>query len=133
MRMARKNQRPLWYSNICDSDTSYERNKDGNIEYVKVDGEYVPVEDGHTTEEYTKPVKFFGTIQNAGGQVEAAAYGVSVGSYHAKLLDIEGALPIKEMSLIYTIEPKKHERAQYRVIKSPIALNQTVFLLERNE
>ena len=132
MRMARKNQRPLWYSNIRESDAAYERNKDGNIEYIKVDGENVPLENGGSTEEYTKPVKFFGTIQNAGGQVEAAAYGVSVGSYHAKLLDVDGALPIKEMSLIYTFDPECG-KAKYRVVRKPISLNQSVYLLVRNE
>ena len=133
MRMARKNQRALWYSNINDSDACYVRDEDGNIIYEEVDGEQVPLEDGGSTEEYTKPVKFYGTIQNAGGQTEAAAYGVSVGSYTAKLLEVDGGLPIEEMSLIYLHDPDDGGGAEYRVVRKPLALNQVVYLLQRNE
>lgn len=133
MRMARKNQRALWYSNINDSDACYVRDEDGNIIYEEVDGEQVPLEDGGSTEEYTKPVKFYGTIQNAGGQTEAAAYGVSVGSYTAKLFEVDGGLPIEEMSLIYLHDPDDGGGAEYRVVRKPLALNQVVYLLQRNE
>lgn len=134
MRMARKNQRALWYSNINSSDICYVRDEDGNIIYEEVDGEQIPLEDGSATEEYTQPVKFFGTIQNAGGQSEAAAYGVSVGTYSAKLLEVDGGLPIEEMSLIYLHEPNGcGDSAEYRVVKKPLALNQVVYLLKRNE
>lgn len=133
MRMARKNQRPLWYSLHKDSDDSYERDSDGNIIYDIVDGEQVPRENGGQTDEYTRPVKFFGTIQNAGGTAEAAAYGVSVGSYQARLLEVENGLPIKEMSLIYLHDPSEDDTAEYRVVSKPLALNQIVYLLKRNE
>jgi len=132
MRMMRKNQRPLWFASIVESDDSYVRDEDGNIVYEEIDGEQVPLENGDSTEEYTQPVKFFGTIQSAGGAAEAAAYGVSVGSYQAKLLDVEDALPIKEMSLIWTHEPNE-DTAEYRVVSVPLALNQVVYLLKRNE
>ena len=133
MRMARINQRALWYSNINESDVSYVRDEDGNIIYEEIEGEQVPLENGGSTEKYTQPAKFFGTIQNAGGQYEAAAYGVSVGSYSAVLLDIDGALPIKEMSLIYLHDPEDGGGAEYRVVRKPLALNQIVYLLQRNE
>ena len=135
MRMARKNQTPLWYSVMSDSDISYVRDENGNIVYQEIDGEQVPVETGKSGSDYSKPVPFLGTIQNAGGVAEAQSYGVSVGSYQARLIDVVGGLPIKEMSLIWTHEPTGEcdDKADYRVVNVPIALNQVTYLLKRNE
>ena len=134
MRMARKNQRELWYSNLADGNSAYVRDSNGNIVYQEIGGEQVPVEYGDHVDEYEEPVKFYGTIQNAGGVAEAAAYGVDMGSYQAKLLDIEGGLPIKEMTRIYLHEPtgKCGDEAEYRVVRCPLALNQIAYLLKRN-
>lgn len=134
MRMARHNQRALWYSNLSDGNNAYVRDENGNIVYQKVDGEDVPMKYGGRVDEYEPPVPFYGTIQNAGGVAEAAAYGVNVGSYQAKLIDVANELPIKEMTLIYLHEPKNEcgDRAEYRVVNCPIALNQVSYLLKRN-
>lgn len=139
MRMMRRNQRPLWYAVQSDADVSYVRDADGNIIHEEIDGEQVPLVDGNMIQGYDAPVQFFGTIQNAGGVAEAAAYGVAVGSYQAKLFDVTDALPLKEMSLIWLKEPETNfgvadpKTADYRVARCPIALNQTVYLLKRNE
>lgn len=138
MRMARKNQRVLWYSAQREESESFVRDKDGNILYQDVDGERVPITNGGYSE-YSLPEKFYGTIQSAGGAAEAAAYGVSVGSYSAKLLDVDGALPLKEMSLIWLEEPQVSfnevdaSTADYRVVSVPIPQSRTVYLLKRNE
>ena len=138
MRMARKNQRLLWYSVQKDESETYVRDKDGNVLYQEVDGEQIPITDGSTSD-YGTPVQFVGTIQSAGGASEAVAYGVSVGSYSAKLLDVDGGLPIKEMSLIWLSEPQVTfnvvdvSTADYRVVSVPIPQSRTVYLLKRNE
>ena len=134
MRMARHNQRALWYSNPCDGNRAYVRDEDGNIIYQKIDGEMIPLSSGGRVDEYETPVMFFGTIQNAGGVAEAAAYGLNVGSYEAKLVDVVSELPIKEMTKIYLHEPtgKCGDDAEYRVVNCPIALNQVSYLLKRN-
>lgn len=134
MRMARHNQRALWYSNPCGDNSAYVRDDDGNIIYQDIDGEQVPLSYGGQTEEYETPVRFYGTIQNAGGVAEAAAYGVNVGSYQAKLIDVVSDLPIKEMTQIYLHEPTGEcgDEAEYRVVTCPLALNQVSYLLKRN-
>lgn len=132
MRMLRQNQTPLWYQLYRESDTIYTRDKNGNIVYKEVDGEMVPVETGKRKDAYDPPVKFFGKIQSAGGSSEAISYGVTDGSYQAKLLDVADGLPIKEMSLIWMREPDDGD-AEYRVVRKPIVLNQVVYLLKRNE
>lgn len=136
--MARKNQRMLWYSVQEAECETYVRDKDGNVLYEEVDGEMIPIENCSTSE-YSLPVPFVGTIQSAGGSAEAAAYGVSVGSYSAKLLDVDGGLPLKEMSLIWLKEPQVSfnevdtSTADYRVVSVPIPQSRTVYLLKRNE
>lgn len=132
MRMLRTNQTPLWYQLYDDSDNIYVRDKNGNIVYHDVDGEMVPVKTGRQVDNYGEPVKFFGKIQNAGGSAEAMSYGVSDGSYSAKLLDVADGLPIKEMSKIWMHEPDEGN-AEYRVVRKPVVLNQVVYLLKRNE
>ena len=134
MRMARHNQRALWYSNLCEGNKAYVRDENGNIIYQEVDGEQVPMTYGGHDDEYESPVPFYGTIQNAGGIAEAAAYGVNVGSYEAKLIDVANELPIREMTKIYLHKPtgKCGDEAEYRVVNCPIALNQVSYLLKRN-
>ena len=132
MRMLRTNQTPLWYQLYRESDTIYVRDENGNIVYHNVDGEDIPLETGKRSDEYDEPVKFYGKIQSAGGAAEALSYGVSDGSYQAKLLEVADGLPIKEMSLIWMREPDGGN-AEYRVVRKPVVLNQVVYLLKRNE
>lgn len=57
MRNLRKNQQRLQYATYSDQITIYERDEDGNIIYVDIDGEQVPSIAGEIAG-YNEPVIF---------------------------------------------------------------------------
>lgn len=57
MRSLKKNQQRLQYATYSDQITIYERDEDGDIIYVNIDGEQVPTIAGEITG-YNEPVIF---------------------------------------------------------------------------
>jgi hypothetical protein len=141
MRENLKNKRKMFYSLQLESVPVYETDDEGNIIFAEVDGEEVPVETGDHSTVYADPVGFLANIHGAGGEAEAEAYGVSLGSYDAVLYSTVKSLPITETSLIWVdTEPQFDENevlipesADYKVKRVPPSLNEMVYLLERIE
>lgn len=139
MRMLRKNKQKLKYANLEADMPVYKRDKDGNIVTRNIDGKAVPIEVGKQKTAYGSPVSFLGNIQDAGGESEATAFGLSVGSYDAVLYMMKGDLPITETSRIwYYNEPKfktdgtvDEQSADYIVKKVPVGLDHIRYPLQR--
>lgn len=137
--LPRVNKQKLAYSLMNEDTPIYKRDSDGNIVTQMIGGVEVPVETGGYEKSYSKPVTFYGDIQDAGGEVEAAAFGLSVGSYDAVLYMVKGELPITETSRIwYYSEPKfkpdgavDEKSADYIVKKVPIGLDYFRYPLQR--
>ncbi len=141
MRENLKNKRKMFYALQLESNPVYETDDEGNVIFAEVDGEEVPVETGDHYTVYADPVGFQANIHGAGGEAEAEAYGVSLGSYDAVLYSTVKSLPITETSLIWVdTEPQFDENevlipesADYKVKRVPPSLNEMVYLLERIE
>ncbi len=141
MRENLKNKRKMFYALQLESNPVYETDDEGNVIFAEVDGEEVPVETGDHNTVYADPVGFRANIHGAGGEAEAEAYGVSLGSYDAVLYSTVKSLPITETSLIWVdTEPQFDENevlipesADYKVKRVPPSLNEIVYLLERIE
>lgn len=137
MRALRKNKQTMYYSLFGEQTPIYAKDSDGNIIYDTMrDGTLKPRKTGSMTNGYEEPVKFEGNIAAAGGAAEAEAYGVDLSSYEAVLYAVKGELPIDETSLIwYEDEPimkdgqVDEKSADYRVIRVPPCLNESVYLL----
>lgn len=140
MRVGRKNKQTLYYALQGVEKPIYERNPDGTIKYIEVDGEMIPVETGETTIGYDLPVKFYANI-NTSGESEVNEYGLSVSDYDAIFILPKGAVPITETSLIWHFSPIGYEdtdhtiidpnTADYRVTAVKPSLNANKYVLKR--
>ncbi len=138
MRSLKKNQQRLQYSTYADRITIYERDEDGNIIYVDIDGEQVPVIAGEIAG-YNMPVIFFANIAMSGGESEAKEYGVNSTDYEAVIVTTDKSLLIDELSLIWhTTEPVLDtaglvdaDSADYKVIAVKPSLNGVKYLLKK--
>lgn len=138
MRSLKKNQQRLQYATYADQIKIYERDGDGNIIYVNIDGEQIPVIAGEIAG-YSEPVIFFANIAMSGGESEAKEYGVNSTDYEAVIVTTDKSLPIDELSLIWhTTEPVMNtdglvdaDSADYKVIAVKPSLNGMKYLLKK--
>ena len=139
MRALEKNKQKMYYSLQTAELPVYETDDEGNIIYIEVDGEKIPVETGEHELGYTVPTEFFGNIALNSGDSTLVAYGIDTSSYDAILVTEKNYIPIDETSLIWfqssvgykdadqTIVDKN--TADYRVLSVQPSLNEVQYLL----
>ena len=141
MRLLEKNKQKMKYSLQIGEVPIYERDEEGNIIYIDVDGQKVPVETGETEIGYSDPVEFMGNIAMSGGEAEAKSFGVDISAYDAILLMEKDRIPIDETSLIWHTSEVQYTDEQNTVVDRKSAdysskrvqpsLNFTRYLLKR--
>ena len=77
MRSLKKNKKPFYYATYNAEKKVYDRDEDGNIKYIEIDGEKIPVEIG-TEPGYNDPVLFYANISAGKGDVQVYVFGSSV-------------------------------------------------------
>lgn len=141
MRLLEKNKQNLKYALQVGEVPVYERDENGNIIYIEVDGQKVPVETGETEIGYSNPVDFRGNIAMSGGEAEARSFGVDISEYDAILLMEKDRIPIDETSLIWHTSEVKYidkqntivdsKSADYSIRRVQPSINFTRYLLKR--
>lgn len=141
MRLLRKNMQPMKYSLQDGRVPIYERDENGDIVYIEVDGEKIPVETGEYETGYSAPVDFMGNISMSGGEAEAKEFGMDIGDFDAVIILEKDAIPITETSIIWHTSPVKYKDEQNTIVDSKSAdyavkrvspsLNFTKVLLQR--
>lgn len=141
MRLLRKNTQPMKYSLQDGRVPIYERDENGDIVYIEVDGEKIPVETGEYETGYSAPVDFMGNISMSGGEAEAKEFGMDIGDFDAVIVLEKDAVPITETSIIWHTSPVKYKDEQNTIVDSKSAdyavkrvspsLNFTKVLLQR--
>ena len=141
MRLLRKNMQPMKYSLQDGRVPIYERDENGDIVYIEVDGEKIPVETGEYETGYSAPVDFMGNISMSGGEAEAKEFGMDIGDFDAVIVLEKDAVPITETSIIWHTSPVKYKDEQNTIVDSKSAdyavkrvspsLNFTKVLLQR--
>lgn len=112
MRLARKNQQPMKYSQFLAKYPRYDTDNDWNliIDYTTDEGIpiYRMVEDD-IMDYYsdTKDIKV--NISESGGEAEAMAFGLSTSDYEAVLLYGRGKIPLEEGTRIWVTSPVEYE------------------------
>lgn len=119
----------------------YERDENGDIVYIEVDGQKIPVETGEYETGYSAPVDFMGNISMSGGEAEAKEFGMDIGDFDAVIVLEKDAIPITETSIIWHTSPVKYKDKQNTIVDSKSAdyavkrvspsLNFTKVLLQR--
>ena len=141
MRLLRKNMQPMKYSLQDGRVPIYERDENGDIVYIEVDGEKIPVETGEYETGYSAPVDFMGNISMSGGEAEAKEFGMDIGDFDAVIILEKEAVPLTETSIIWHTSPVKYKDEQNTIVDSKSAdyavkrvspsLNFTKVLLQR--
>lgn len=141
MRLLRKNMQPMKYSLQDGRVPIYERDENGDIVYIEVDGQKVPVETGEYETGYSAPVDFMGNISMSGGEAEAKEFGMDIGDFDAVIVLEKDAVPLTETSIIWHTSPVKYKDEQNTIVDSKSAdyavkrvspsLNFTKVLLQR--
>lgn len=141
MRLLRKNMQPMKYSLQDGRVPIYERDENGDIVHIEVDGQKIPVETGEYETGYSAPVDFMGNISMSGGEAEAKEFGMDIGDFDAVIVLEKDAVPITETSIIWHTSPVKYKDEQNTIVDSKSAdyavkrvspsLNFTKVLLQR--
>lgn len=95
MRTLNKNKQKQFYSNPGKLVPVYELDDDGNIRYIEVDGELVPVETGEYEPGFSLPVEFKANIAGKLDNVVIQAFGADASDNHAQIVADKGILPFK--------------------------------------
>jgi len=95
MRTLNKNKQKQFYSNPGKLVPIYETDDEGNIRYIEVDGELVPVETGENEPGYSLPVEFKANIAGKLDNVIIRAGGADASDNHAQIVVDKGVLPFK--------------------------------------
>lgn len=145
MRVARKNRQRMFYSLYKSTETQYQKDEDGNIVYIEVDGEQVPVELGTVSATYDTPVEFYASISSELNELHMRAYGVDQSAIYSKLVVPKGMLPTENMvgAIIWRTSEIAYEdnenllprqsSADYTVVgRMDEVLHEDWFLLQRN-
>ena len=132
---------PMKYSLQDGRVPIYERDENGDIVYIEVDGQKIPVETGEYETGYSAPVDFMGNISMSGGEAEAKEFGMDIGDFDAVIVLEKDAVPITETSIIWHTSPVKYKDEQNTMVDSKSAdyavkrvspsLNFTKVLLQR--
>ena len=141
MRLLRKNMQPMKYSLQDGRVPIYERDENGDIVYIEVDGEKIPVETGEYETGYSAPVDFMGNISMSGGEAEAKEFGMDIGDFDAVIVLEKDAVQLTETSIIWHTSPVMYKDEQNTIVDSKSAdyavkrvspsLNFTKVLLQR--
>ena len=83
MMMLESNKQKMYYSLQTEEIPVYETDDDGNIIYIDVDGENIPVSTGDTELGYSEPVEMFANISFGTTETTTQEFGVDVSDYDA--------------------------------------------------
>ena len=99
MRSLERNKQTLYYALYGTKIIEYEKDEDGNILYVDINGVQVPIEKSVTTG-YSTPVKFRANISAGKGDSETAVFGTSL-DFTRTISSCDMTVPIKQTSLVW--------------------------------
>lgn len=136
MRTLSRNKQKMFYSNQLGEIPIYEKDEDGNIKTIEIDGELIPVETGEYEMLYSDPVEFYGNIALSGGESTNVEFGVDISNYDGILIVNKNLLDLSETSVIWykteiDFDDVNPNEADYRVSKVVPSINGDKFLLQR--
>ena len=141
-RLARSNKQKMYYSQFIGKNPVYQTDANGNIVYINVDGENVPVELGTTEAKYGKPVEFKACISSHLNEMQMRAWGVDQSSVYSQVVCQKGYLPLEVGMIVWRTSEIEYEdlaetipvasSADYRVVGiMDEGLNEDLLLLQR--
>lgn len=140
MMMLESNKQKMYYSLQTEEIPVYETDDDGNIIYIDVDGESIPVSTGDTELGYSEPVEMLANISFGTTETTTQEFGVDVSDYDAIVVYGKGKYPLTETALIwFESEPRYKDysetiidgdSADYKVVSVRNTLNEGKAILK---
>lgn len=138
MRSLKKNMQRLFYSLYSEEITIYQHDENGDIVYVEVDGERIPVVIS-TMAGFSNPVEFHASISAGKGNAQESVFGSDV-DYTRTISTTDMTCPIDELSRIWIeSEPQYNpdgtvnaDSADYKVAAYPArGVNNIVYAIKK--
>ena len=101
MRTLNRNKQKMYYSLQDGTSPVYMTDDDGNVKYIEVDGEQIPVESGETEPHYTEPKLFRANINSTLTDTFIRAFGIDDSSDKATIVCAKGTLPLVKGARIW--------------------------------
>lgn len=125
MRSLKKNQQPFHYATYSEEIKVYQRDENGNIVYVEVDGTQIPIELG-TMAGYNEPIIFHANISAGKGSAQESVFGTDV-DYTRTISTTDMTCPIDILTILWVdVEPQyladgtvDPDSADYKVAAKP--------------
>lgn len=140
MRMMNRNKQNLYYALQDREVPIYETDEDGDIRYIEIDGQQIPVETGQTELGYSKPIKMLANIAFETNETTAQEFGVDVSDYDAIVVFSKSEYPITETSRIWFESVPRYkdtsetivdgDSADYKVVSVRSSLNEGKAILK---
>lgn len=83
----------MYYSNYKGAEDVYETDEDGNIKYIEIDGEQIPVKAGVKKASYTEPTLFYSSIQSQLSELRIKSWGIDQSALYSEIVVSKGYLP----------------------------------------
>ena len=100
VRLPEANKQKFYYATWAEKSTEYQRDENGDIIYVSVNGKDRPVEKV-VPAHFSNPIVFEASINMGGKQAEAVEFGIDRSAYSAVLTTPKGYVDITETSIIW--------------------------------
>lgn len=134
MRMMNRNKQNLYYALQDREVPIYETDENGDIRYIEIDGQQIPVETGQTELGYSEPIKMLANIAFETNETTAQEFGVDVSDYDAIVVFGKNEYPITETSRIWFESAPRYkdtsetivdgDSADYKVVSVRNTLNE---------
>lgn len=98
--MLEANKQKMKYSKQGEKVTIYDRDENGNIKYIKVDGEKIPVVLREAIG-FSDPVSFSANISNKLSEVLVKEFGIDDSSSYCQIVTDKGYLPINAGDIVW--------------------------------
>ena len=98
--MLELNKQSMKYSRQGEKVTIYDRDENGNIKYIEIDGEKIPIVLRETIG-FSDPVSFSANISNKLSEVLVKEFGIDDSSSYCQIVTDKGYLPIKAGDVIW--------------------------------
>ena len=103
------NRQKMFYAKQIGQVPVYDTDEDGNLKYIVVDGNKVPIETGEYTTGYDVPVPFYASISNKLSESLIKEFGVDNSTNFVQIVDDKGKLPFSVGDLVW-----KKSAVQYK-------------------
>lgn len=99
----------MFYALVDGVKPVYEKNADGTIKYVEVDGEQVPVKTGDYETKYSKPVEFRANISSTLASAAFKPFGIDNSANMATICCNKDYLPLEIGAIIWRKSKIRYE------------------------